>query len=230
MLKPIALISIVALTTSCELGAETAATSSSTAAQAHVVELSSDEGAAIVRLLNYGGTDLDDLRLAGLERSTAFALLAHRDGTDERFGTADDNLFESIGEALEVGTPSPEELASLADTATLAGWTPGQDPGVGTFNGVRFTLSEAEQTQPTTAASRGMNNGTMGPIDVDYGGSAGGSGFGGVYGMHCYAVPRHAEAANWQQDLPTSWPASRGYVPGLSAPPSEVATSVAAGK
>merc|ERR1711871_832135 len=56
------------------------------------------------------------------------------------------------------------------------------------FKNFTFTLSEAEQTQPTTAASRGMNNGTMGPIDVDYGGSAGGSGFGGVYGMHCYAV------------------------------------------
>jgi hypothetical protein len=73
--------------------------------------------------------------------------------------------------------------------------------------------------------------GTMGPADVDYGsGGASGGGFGGVYGMHCYAAPRHAEAANWQEGMPTSWPTSRGYVPGLSASSSEVAAAAAAGK
>jgi hypothetical protein len=56
----------------------------------------------------------------------------------------------------------------------------------------------------------------MGPADVDYGsGGASGGGFGGV---------------NWQEGMPTSWPTSRGYVPGLSASSSEVAAAAAAGK
>ena len=63
-----------------------------------------------------------------------------------------------------------------------------------------------------------MNNGTMGPQDVDYGSAvAGGVAFGGVYGMHCYAVPRNAEAADWQSGLSgvEYWPTNRGQVPGL---------------
>jgi hypothetical protein len=57
----------------------------------------------------------------------------------------------------------------------------------------------------------------MGPSDVDYGGDVAGGGFGGVYGMHCYAVPRNAEAADWQSGSNeiAYWPTNRGPVPGL---------------
>ena len=86
------------------------------------------------------------------------------------------------------------------------------------FKHFRFELSDVEKQSPTTAASRGANNGTMGPIDVDFGtDSSGGGGFGGVYGLHCYAIPRNEWAADWQNDMPEYWPTSRGSVPGLEA-------------
>ena len=88
------------------------------------------------------------------------------------------------------------------------------------FKNFTFKLSEKEQSSELkgTSVTRGMNNGTMGPRDVDYGSTvAGGSAFGGVYGMHCFAVPRNAEAADWQSGLSElkHWPTNRGDVPGL---------------
>ena len=101
------------------------------------------------------------------------------------------------------------------------------------YKNFTFELSDAEKASPTTAPERGGNNGTMGPIDMDYKSEAeAGLGFGGTYGMHCYAVPRHAEGADWQSDLPAYWPKSRGEVPGIvgssePAPPAEMAGAAA---
>ena len=104
------------------------------------------------------------------------------------------------------------------------------------FKNFTFKLSDDEQAAvasnaSATSVTRGMNNGTMGPRDVDYGkeGDAGG-GFGGIYGMHCFAIPRNEEAAAWQKDSPAYWPKSRGNVPGIAgssepAPPAAVAVA-----
>ena len=51
---------------------------------------------------------------------------------------------------------------------------------------------------------RGKNAGTLGPMDVDFDMPH------KPYGMHVYAKPRNAEAANWQ--TPIQWPVSRGVV------------------
>ena len=88
------------------------------------------------------------------------------------------------------------------------------------FKNFTFELSEEEKTSNLgTSIARGMNNGTMGPSDVDYfpDTDAGAGGFGGVYGMHCYAIPRNAEAADWEANPPAYWPTNRGSVPGLVA-------------
>ena len=85
------------------------------------------------------------------------------------------------------------------------------------FKNFTFELSEEEKTSNLgTSIARGLNNGTMGPTDVDFGSGGGdGGGFGGVYGMHCYAIPRNAEAADWKTSPPAYWPNSRGSVPGI---------------
>ena len=50
-------------------------------------------------------------------------------------------------------------------------------------------------------------------------------------GLHCYAIPRHAEAADWQSNMPEHWPTSRGSVPGLTPTESpQVSAAAAAGK
>jgi cytochrome P450 len=100
------------------------------------------------------------------------------------------------------------------------------------FKNFTFELSPDEKEGVTSSIDRGMNNGTMGPIDVDYADKGDDSaGFGGIYGMHCYAIPRNAEAADWQTDMPSYWPKSRGGVPGIvgsSEPAPRAATEMAA--
>jgi len=92
------------------------------------------------------------------------------------------------------------------------------------FRNFTFELSEDEKAyaadgEAGQSVARGLNNGTMGPSDVDYNdhGSLGAGGFGGIHGMHCYAIPRNSWASDWASDLPEYWPTNRGEVPGLKA-------------
>src|SRR5690348_2163055 len=64
-------------------------------------QLSACETKQIVDLLNSGVTaaKLED---AGVHARAAKELAAYRDGADARFGTADDNAFDSIDEVDEV--------------------------------------------------------------------------------------------------------------------------------
>jgi cytochrome P450 len=89
------------------------------------------------------------------------------------------------------------------------------------FKNFTFELSDAEKEHIEEGTdkygARGANGGTMGPEDVDHEGGISLS-FGGQHGMHCYAIPRNAWAAEWQKDMPSHWPTSRGIVPGMDAP------------
>src|SRR5688572_21246411 len=55
------------------------------------------EKKAIVSFLNEGAT-VEDMQDAGVHARAAGNLAKHRDGADGRFGTDDDNLFNSIEE------------------------------------------------------------------------------------------------------------------------------------
>ena len=86
------------------------------------------------------------------------------------------------------------------------------------FRNFTFELSDAEKQHAAAGegkhGKRGANGGTMGPEDVDHPGGTSLS-FGGQHGMHCYAIPRNAWAADWQNDLPEHWPSNRGNLPGV---------------
>lgn len=76
------------------------------------------------------------------------------------------------------------------------------------FRHFTFELTDSEKAAVAELGqhvSRGKNAGTMGPVDVDFDRAH------KPYGMHCYAKPRTAEAAQWQ--VPIEWPRSRGEVP-----------------
>ena len=64
---------------------------------------------------------------------------------------------------------------------------------------------KAEAERLGTDVSRGKNAGTMGPFDVDFDAPH------KPYGMHVYALPRNADAADWE--TPIAWSDARGIVP-----------------
>ncbi|HJK95352.1 MAG TPA: hypothetical protein RMH85_19805 [Polyangiaceae bacterium LLY-WYZ-15_(1-7)] len=104
------------------------------------------EGHGVLRLLNDGESAtfvfLDDV--VALDRRAAAHLVEHRDGLDGRFGTDDDDLFETIAEVDGVSWVGPAALERLAAFARSNDYVPGDDDLHGTFDGVSFTWAEAE--------------------------------------------------------------------------------------
>eukprot|EP01052_Picozoa_sp_SAG31_P008339 SAG31_NODE_419_length_15872_cov_21.857985_8_plen_90_part_00 len=74
------------------------------------------------------------------------------------------------------------------------------------FKNFTFELTDSEKSASGTALSRGKNNGTMGPMDVDFDMPH------KPYGMHVYAIPRNEYAAAWEGEV-DEWPESRGILP-----------------
>ncbi len=105
------------------------------------------EGYGVLRLLNDGeGSDfvfLDDV--VALDRRAATNLVAHRDGADGVFGTADDDLFDTIEEVDAVSWVGPSALETLSEFARLNDYLPGDDERLGRFDDVDFTYAEAER-------------------------------------------------------------------------------------
>ena len=82
-----------------------------------------------------------------LDSRAAGAIIDYRNGPDAVFGTADDNLFDSIQELDDRYYVGPAALDAIADWATQNGWVASHpDDILGTWDGVTFTLAEAEAT------------------------------------------------------------------------------------
>lgn len=73
-------------------------------------------------------------------------LIAHRDGGDRLYGTSDDDLFDDLAEVDSVRWVGPATMERLAWFATAHGWTPEGDDVLGIWDGVQFTVIEAEAT------------------------------------------------------------------------------------
>ena len=85
-------------------------------------QLSECETTKILELLN-GGISAADLERAGVHARAAKELVAHRDGADARFGTDDDDKFDSIDEVDEVAYVGRTAFTQLA-TAVAARCAP----------------------------------------------------------------------------------------------------------
>ncbi|MEZ4316233.1 MAG: hypothetical protein R3F61_01965 [Myxococcota bacterium] len=107
----------------------------------------SPEAIGVLALLNDASTTLpvldDD---AALDARAARNLIAHRDGADGVFGTSDDDPFDTIDEVDAVPRVGPATLAQLAEFAGSQGFVPSADDQLGVFDGVPFTVAEADAT------------------------------------------------------------------------------------
>src|SRR5687768_14347483 len=75
-------------------------------------QLSECESGKVLELLN-GGISAADLERAGVHARAAKELVAHRDGADAQFGTADDDAYDSIDEIDEVAYVGRTAFAQL---------------------------------------------------------------------------------------------------------------------
>jgi len=101
----------------------------------------------ILDFLNDAGTTVaildDDVPL---NSRTAANVIAWRNGPDGVFGTADDNLFNSLQEVDDVSWVGPAALSAIETYVAAFGWVPGEDDLLGDFDGVSFTYGEAFAT------------------------------------------------------------------------------------
>jgi hypothetical protein len=82
----------------------------------------------------------------GLSSRAAANLMAFRAGADSTLGSSDDREFQSVAEVDAVPQVGPVTLETLVDFAIAHGWVQGPDDYFGTFDGVDFTLAQAEAT------------------------------------------------------------------------------------
>lgn len=120
------------------------------------------EGVGVLRLLNDPETTLVVLDVdASMNRRAAQALMAHRAGPDGRFGTRDDDRFDSIAEVDSVRYVGPTALGRLVAFAHASARVPEGDELLGSYDRVRFSVDEA------AAALRLINRASVQTLDVD---------------------------------------------------------------
>ncbi len=143
-------------------GSEPAAGSVGSGAQA-IVEGSAD-AKGVVELLNDASTDFYVLdELVPLDKRAAENLIAHRNGADGVFGTADDDLFDDVAEVDAVSYVGPAALASLLAYAEAQGYVPSGGDVLGVYDNVAFTVDEADATLAF------VNGASYETLDVDVG-------------------------------------------------------------
>lgn len=128
------------------------------------IDESSADAFGILSLLNHASTTLavldDD---AGLDVRAARSLIAHRDGPDGIYGTADDDRYDTVAEADAQYYVGDSALDKLAAYAAIAGFTPAGGDVVGSWEGVSFTL---DQVTGTLALA---NDASEGELDFEIG-------------------------------------------------------------
>jgi len=103
------------------------------------------EGVAVLALLNDEATTQDVLdNDVPLDRRAAGNLIAHRDGGDRLWGTSDDDVYGDMDEVDRVRYVGPKTIERLVVYASRTGWVPGGEDLLGIYDGVSFTVVEAD--------------------------------------------------------------------------------------
>ena len=130
----------------------------------------------------------------GLDRRAAGNLIAHRDGGDRAWGTTDDDIYNTVDEIDAVRFVGPRTIDRMVGYAAKSGWVPGAEDILGIYDGVSFTVDQADATLALT------NSLTIDELDHDL-------------GLHA----RAAESIALAQPIATVDELSRLYYVGRSA-------------
>jgi len=105
------------------------------------------EGVAVLAFLNDESTTLEVLdQDVPLDRRAAGNLIAHRDGGDRIWGSTDDDVFSNMDEVDRVRFVGAKSIDRLVVYASRTGWVPGGEDLLGVYDGVSFTVEEADAT------------------------------------------------------------------------------------
>ena len=105
------------------------------------------EGVGLLDFINASDTTQNLLDYTvGLDRRAAGNLIAHRDGGDRKWGTSDDDRFDTVDEVDEIRFVGPRTLDKLVSFALRQGFVPDADDVLGEYDGVLFSVQEADAT------------------------------------------------------------------------------------
>ncbi len=117
--------------------------------EAGVLSSSLTEGSAeavgLLNFLNDESTGFDTLDIeARLDKRSAAGLIHHRNGPDGVVGTWDDNRFDSVEEVDAVKWVGAGAINRMIGFAFENGWIPADDDLLGVYDGVTFTVDQAD--------------------------------------------------------------------------------------
>ena len=116
-------------------------------AQARSAWEGTPEGVGLLDFLNAEATTQNVLDYTvGLDRRAAGNLIAHRDGGDRKWGTSDDDIYNTVDEVDSVRFVGPKTLDRMVGYALQSGFVPGANDVLGVYDGVAFTVEEADAT------------------------------------------------------------------------------------
>ena len=116
-------------------------------AQARSAWEGTPEGVGLLDFLNDEQTTQAVLDYTvGLDRRAAGNLIAHRDGGDRKWGTSDDDIYNTVDEVDAVRFVGPKTLDRMVVYALRSGFVPGANDVLGVYDGVAFTVEEADAT------------------------------------------------------------------------------------
>jgi hypothetical protein len=105
------------------------------------------EGVGLLDFLNAESTTYDVLdKNAALDRRAAGNLIAHRDGGDRRWGTTDDDIYNTIDEVDAVRFVGARSIDRMIIYSMNMGWAPEAEELLGIYDGVPFTVTDADDT------------------------------------------------------------------------------------
>ncbi len=105
------------------------------------------EGVGLIDFINDEATTFEVLDITvGLDRRAAGNLVAHRDGGDRAWGTTDDDIYNTVDEIDAVRFVGPRSIDRMVEYASKMGWVPGAEDILGIYDGVSFTVDQAEAT------------------------------------------------------------------------------------
>jgi subtilisin-like proprotein convertase family protein len=124
----------------------------------------SPQAVGVLRLLNAEQVGFETLDVdVGLDRRAAENLIAHRDGPDGFYHTNDDDFFDTLEEVDSISYVGPSAMAKLVAYAEANSYVPGPDEILGSFEGVLFTVAEAQSAlELCNEESEGVLDGEIG--------------------------------------------------------------------